>query len=156
MEKKDVRRPYEMDYLQAFSLAYSLLTGYNQRIVAETDAGGLERSLTLYWLGVRTLLIKYFLPKNQTGSLCITHVSRVKIRKDTPSPLGSKTRFQLGLSSLYRLLAKFHIREYTTIHHLRFFMLFKHPTRLKSRRLLKSNFTLIKLAALSVSRCLKC
>ncbi|KAK8528355.1 hypothetical protein V6N12_074885 [Hibiscus sabdariffa] len=57
-----------------------------------------------------------FLPNNQKGSLRITHVSRVKIRKDTPSPLGSKTRFQLGLSSLYRLLAKFHIREYTTIH----------------------------------------
>ena len=40
-----------MDYLLAFSLAYSLLTGYNQRIVAETDllAGGLEHSLTLLY-----------------------------------------------------------------------------------------------------------
>lgn len=48
--------------------------------------------------------------KRKRVLFAITHVSRVKIRKGTPSPLGSKTRFKLklGLSSLYRLLAKFH------------------------------------------------
>ncbi|TYH31461.1 hypothetical protein ES288_A01G175300v1 [Gossypium darwinii] len=55
-----------------------------------------------------------FLPNNQKGSLRIKRVSR------------------LGLSSLYRLLEKFHIREYTMIHHKKFCILFKHPTRLKS------------------------
>lgn len=81
----------------------------------------------------------------------------MKIRKDTPSPLGSKTRFKLGLSSLYRLLAKFHIREYTTIHQKRVFMLFKHPTRFNLigdyvNTLEKQlNTNLIKLAALSLA-----